>query len=879
MQLVIVESPAKAKTIEKYLGSDYRVLASYGHVRDLPPRDGSVNPDEGFAMEWENYADKAKQLKAIADLAKEADRLILATDPDREGEAISWHVQEVLAKRKALPKDVQRVTFNAITKAAVTQAMANPRELDRDLIDAYRARRALDYLVGFTLSPVLWRKLPGAKSAGRVQSVSLRLIVDREREIEAFRAQEYWSVTATLEQDGTTFTARLAQWNGQKLDRLSIGNEGDARRAKADVEAGRFTVQSVETRPATRNPPPPFTTSTLQQEAARKLGFSADHTMRIAQQLYEDGAITYMRTDGVQMDGSAISAARKAIAERYDGGYVPDKPRVYQTKAKNAQEAHEAIRPTDFGRDRAGGGDHARLYDLVFKRALASQMASARMERTTVDMADGTGRHILRATGQVVLFPGYLALYEEGQDDAQVGRSGQQGDAAAEDDARRLPRLREGDSPARKGVDAEQHFTQPPPRFSEASLVKRMEELGIGRPSTYASIIKTLKDRAYVRIEKNRFFAEESGRLVTAFLERFFERYVGYDYTAELEEELDDVSGGRAQWQAVLEAFWRDFKPRTAEVMEQKPSEVTAELDQFLAPYLFPDKADGTDARLCPACNAGQLALRGGKFGAFIACSNYPECKYTRRFAQGGEAAEDSGPEQLGKDPETGLPVERKAGRFGPYIQLGDGKEAKRASIPKDVGELDLKMALKLLSLPRTIGQHPESGKDIAASIGRYGPYLVHDGKYARLQSTAEVFETGMNAAVVKLAEAAAGGGRPARGAAREPLKVLGAHPRSEAEIRLMEGRYGPYVTDGETNATLPKTITPEQLTLEEAAQLIDARAASTPAKGRKKAPAKKAAAKKAPARKPPARESAAKAPAAKAAAAKKPAAKKSAKP
>ena len=835
MQLVIVESPAKAKTIEKYLGADYRVLASYGHVRDLPPKDGSVDPDQGFAMEWENYADKAKQLKAIADEAKKADRLILATDPDREGEAISWHVREVLRNRKALPDKVERVTFNAITKPAVTAAMAAPRELDTDLIDAYRARRALDYLVGFTLSPVLWRKLPGAKSAGRVQSVALRLIVDREREIELFRSQEYWSVTATMEQDGTPFAARLVQWDGKKLDRLSIGDEGTAKR----VEAGRFAVQSVETKPATRNPPPPFTTSTLQQEAARKLGFSASHTMRIAQALYEDGAITYMRTDGVQMDGSAISAARRAVADRYDASYVPDKPRQYQTKAKNAQEAHEAIRPTDFARDRVGSGDHARLYELIWKRALASQMASARMERTTIELAEGTGRHILRATGQVVLFPGYLALYEEGVDDAEG------------DDARRLPRMREGDAPARKAVDAEQHFTQPPPRFSEASLVKRLEELGIGRPSTYASIIQTLKDRAYVRVEKNRFFAEESGRLVTAFLERFFERYVGFDYTAELEEELDNISGGRAQWQAVLEAFWRDFKPRTAEVMEQKPSDITVALDQFLAPYLFPERADGSDPRACPNCGDGKLALRGGRFGAFIACSNYPECKFTRRFAQpGGSEGESSAPESLGRDPETGLEVERKSGRFGPYIQLGEGKDAKRASIPKDIGELDLEWALKLLSLPRTIGAHPDSGNPITASIGRYGPYLAHDGKYARLQSTAEVFETGMNAAVVKLAEAAAGGGRPQRGGSREPLKVLGAHPRTEAEIKLMEGRYGPYVTDGTTNATLPKTIAPDQLTLEEAAQLIDARAAA-PAKGKKKAaPKKKAPAKKAPAKK-----------------------------
>ncbi|WP_296613685.1 type I DNA topoisomerase [Sphingomonas sp.] len=840
MQLVIVESPAKAKTIEKYLGSDYRVLASYGHVRDLPPKDGSVDPDAGFAMDWENYADKAKQLKAITDEAKKADRLILATDPDREGEAISWHVQEVLRGRKALPKQVERVTFNAITKATVTEAMQHPRELDEDLIDAYRARRALDYLVGFTLSPVLWRKLPGAKSAGRVQSVALRLIVDREREIEAFVAQEYWSVAATLEQDGTPFTARLVKWNGEKLDRLSIGKEGDALKAKADVENGRFTVQSVETKPATRNPPPPFTTSTLQQEAARKLGFSASHTMRIAQALYEDGAITYMRTDGVQMDGSAISTARKAITERYAANYVPDKPRQYQTKAKNAQEAHEAIRPTDFSRDRAGSGDHARLYELIWKRAMASQMASAQMERTTIDLADGTGRHGLRATGQVVMFPGYLALYEEGRDDE------------ADEESRRLPRLRDGDVPAKRDVSAEQHFTQPPPRFSEASLVKRLEELGIGRPSTYASIIQTLKDRDYVRVEKNRFFAEESGRLVTAFLERFFEKYVSFDFTAGLEDELDEISGGRAQWQAVLEAFWRDFKPRTAEVMEFKPSEVTQQLDEFLAPYLFPDKADGGDPRLCPNCGKGQLSLRGGRFGAFIACSNYPECKYTRRFAQAGAASgEDTGPESLGKDPETGLEVERKAGRFGPYIQLGEGKDAKRASIPKDI-ELDLDWALKLLSLPREIGAHPETGKPITASIGRYGPYLAHDGKYARLQSTAEVFETGMNAAVVKLAEAAANGGRPARGS-QAPLKVLGAHPRTEAEIKLMEGRYGAYVTDGTTNATLPKTIDKDQLTLEEAAQLIDARAAAAPAKGKrgaKKAPAKKAAAKKAPAKK-----------------------------
>ena len=840
MKLVVVESPAKAKTIEKYLGAGYKVLASYGHVRDLPPKDGSVDPDNGFAMLWDNYPDKAKQLKAIADEAKKADGLILATDPDREGEAISWHVQEVLANKKALPKNVSRVTFNAITKQAVTDAMAHPRELDHDLIDAYRARRALDYLVGFTLSPVLWRKLPGAKSAGRVQSVALRLIVERDREIEAFKAQEYWSVTAKMEHKGQGFDARLVRYQGDKLDKMALGTEGSAEEARAAVEAGHFSVDSVETKPVTRNPQPPFTTSTLQQEAARKLGFSASHTMRIAQNLYEDGAITYMRTDGVQMDHSAISAARGAIANRYDAGYLPDKPRVYQTKAKNAQEAHEAIRPTDFGKDKVGSGDHAKLYDLIYKRALASQMASARMERTTVDMLDGTGQIGLRATGQVVKFPGFLALYEEGIDDKD------------DENGALLPAMDKGDVPAKKAVEKTQHFTQPPPRYSEASLVKRLEELGIGRPSTYASTIQVLKDRSYVRVEKNRFFAEESGRLLTAFLERFFERYVAYDFTAGLEDQLDEISAGDANWQRVLEAFWRDFKPKTAEVMEQKPSDITAELDKFLAPYLFPEREDGTDPRICPKCGDGKLALRGGRFGAFVACSNYPECKFTRKFAQpgGADGMTSDGPEVLGKHPETGEEISRKSGRFGPYVEMGEGKEAARASIPKDIPSEDfgLDWAVKLLSLPRTIGPHPESGEPVTASIGRYGPYLAHQGKYARLQSTAEVFETGMNAAVVKLAEAANGNGRSRNGGSREPLKVLGKHPRTEAEIKLMEGRYGNYVTDGTTNATLPKTVAPDQLTLEEAAQLIDERAAKGPAKGKtkKKAPAKKAPAKKA---------------------------------
>ncbi|MGZ3171735.1 MAG: type I DNA topoisomerase [Croceibacterium sp.] len=844
MQLVIVESPAKARTIEKYLGGDYKVLASYGHVRDLPAKDGSVRPDEDFAMDWEVYGDKVKRVKEIADLAKKADRLILATDPDREGEAISWHVQELLRSRKALPAEVERVTFNAITKQAVTDAMQHPRALDTDLIDAYLARRALDYLFGFTLSPVLWRKLPGAKSAGRVQSVALRLIVDREFEIEAFVPQEYWSVVATMEHDGTEFEARLVTFDGLKLDRLTIGDKGMAHAAKAAVEAGRFTVEEVETKPLKRNPAPPFTTSTLQQEAARKLGYSASHTMRLAQNLYEAGAITYMRTDGVQMDHSAISAARRAITERFDGHYLPEKPRIYQTKAKNAQEAHEAIRPTDLDRSHAGSGDEAKLYELIYKRAMASQMAGASLERTTVTLRDPTGRHELRATGQVVKFPGFLAIYEEGRD--------QKDD---EEDEGLLPLMRKGDAPAKKAVTADQHFTQPPPRFSEASLVKRLEELGIGRPSTYASTIQTLRDREYVRMEKNRFFAEESGRLLTAFLERFFPRYVAYDFTAGMEEELDDVSGGRAEWKNVLEAFWRDFKPKSDEVMERKPSEVTEVLDEFLSDYLFPKQADGGDPRQCPKCvvegrEGGRLSLRGGRFGAFVACSNYPECAFRRKFGQPGEggAGED---ESMGQDPATGLEVNRKTGRFGPYVQLGEGKDARRASIPKDLPDFDLEWALKLLALPREIGPHPESGKPITASIGRYGPYLAHDGKYAKLSSTRDVFETGMNAAVTLLAEAANRGSREGRAKA-EAIKTLGAHPTSGGEMKVMPGRYGPYVTDGTTNATLPKDVKPEDVTESQAIELIDARAAKGPAKkkgrggAKKKAPVKKAPAKKA---------------------------------
>ncbi|MDT8280954.1 MAG: type I DNA topoisomerase, partial [Erythrobacter sp.] len=699
--------------------------------------------------------------------------------------------------------------------------------------------------------PVLWRKLPGAKSAGRVQSVALRLIVEREREIEAFRADEYWSVVARMMHDGTEFDARLVKFRGEKLEKLSLGAEGIALEAKAAVEAGRFTVEGVETKPLKRNPAPPFTTSTLQQEAARKLGFSAQHTMRLAQSLYEAGAITYMRTDGVQMDMSAIMAARDAIAARFSEDYRPEKPRFYSTKAKNAQEAHEAIRPTDFTRERAASGDEAKLYDLIFKRAMASQMATAQLERTTVTFRDATGQHELRATGQVIRFPGFLAVYQEGFDDSEDDESGL------------LPVMKAGDCPAKRAVDATQHFTQPPPRFSEASLVKRLEELGIGRPSTYASTIQTLRDRTYVRMEKNRFFAEESGRLLTAFLERFFPTYVAYDFTAGMEDELDIVSDGREDYKAVLARFWKDFKPKADEVMEKLPSEVTEALDEYLSDFLFPPREDGSDPRACPLCASegranGRLSLRGGKFGAFVACVNYPECKFTRRFAQpGGEGDGGADDGVMGQHPETGEDIHRKTGRFGPYVQMGEGKEARRASIPKDLDDFDLDWAVKLLDLPRIVGAHPDTGKEIEANIGRYGPYLRHDGKYGKLTNTREVFEVGMNRAVDLLAQAANRGAGTR--AAAEPIATLGAHPTSGGEIKVMPGRYGPYVTDGTTNATIPKDTKPEDVTIDAAIALIDARIAKGPPakKGRKKAAPKKAAAKKPATKKTPAKKKA----------------------
>ncbi|SMH54282.1 type I DNA topoisomerase [Maritimibacter sp. HL-12] len=830
MPVVVVESPAKAKTINKYLGSDYVVLASYGHVRDLPPKDGSVDPDHGFEMTWEVGTDSKKHIKAIADALAKDNALILATDPDREGEAISWHLEETLRKRRAIKKDtpVSRVVFNAITKAAVTEAMKNPRVVDQPLVDAYLARRALDYLVGFNLSPVLWRKLPGARSAGRVQSVCLRLIVEREMEIEAFTAREYWSVSAELETPrGQAYSARLVSLGGKKLDRFDIPNETEASLAVQAVTSRDLSVQSVEAKPASRNPSAPFMTSTLQQEASRKFGFGARQTMSTAQRLYEAGYITYMRTDGIDMAPEAIEAARAEIKERYGAEYVPGSPRIYKNKAKNAQEAHECIRPTDMSVDASAlarlEADQRKLYDLIWKRTLACQMEGARLERTTVEIGSADGQVGLRATGQVVLFDGFLKVYEEGRDDVAV----------EDDDDKRLPQIMQGEAAKKLGVTPEQHHTQPPPRYTEASLVKRMEELGIGRPSTYASIVTTIQEREYVRKDKNRLIPEDKGRIVTIFLLNFFRRYVGYEFTANLEEELDEISAGDLDYREVLARFWRDFSAAIAETSELRISEVLDKLDAALAPQLYPEREDGSDPRACPLCGTGKLHLKTSRTGGFVGCSNYPECRYTRPIG-GGEDG-NGGDRVLGVD--NGDEISLRSGRFGPYVQRGeateDNKKPPRASLPKgwNADEMDLEKALMLLNLPREVGKHPEDGQPISANFGRFGPYLMHqspnDAKpvYANLKDPNDVFEIGMNRAVELIDQKRANPGR-GRGTAAKPLRELGEHPEKGGAINVMEGRYGPYVKWEKVNATLPKDVEPQSVTLEQAVALVDEKAA-----------------------------------------------------
>ena len=836
MHVVVVESPAKAKTINKYLGSDYEVLASYGHVRDLPPKDGSVEPEQGFAMLWEVDGRGDKRIKEIAQSLKGAQQLILATDPDREGEAISWHIVDELKQRKALRDvPVKRVVFNEITKSAVLEAFQKPRDLDQHLIEAYLARRALDYLVGFTLSPVLWRKLPGSRSAGRVQSVALRLICEREAEIEVFRPREYWSVTVDLETAaGSPFAARLTHLDGRKLDKFDLADEAAAQDAVRTLESvGRIQVSDIEEKEARRNPSPPFTTSTLQQEASRKLGFGATRTMRVAQSLYEGvelggetvGLITYMRTDGVSMSQDAIGALRDVIGSKFGSSYLPNQPRVYKTKAKNAQEAHEAIRPTDFERTpdamRARlGADEARLYELIWQRAMASQMESARLRQMAVTI-EADDKALLRATGSVVVFDGFMKLYQEGRDDP-----------SREDEAdKQLPPIQKGEALTRRKVVPHQHFTQPPPRYSEASLVKRLEELGIGRPSTYASILQVLQDRDYVVLDKRRFVPEDRGRIVTAFLTSFFTRYVEYGFTAALEEQLDDISGGRKDWKAVLEEFWQAFNAVVSETKGLRISEVIDALDEDLGPHFFPadESQPDKDPRLCPACGTGRLGLRLGKTGGFIGCSNYPECRYTRTLAvpqEGDDAeplADSPNGKELGFDPETGLPVTLRKGPYGHYVQLGEQGEdkkdkPKRASLPKGLSpsDVELEKALALLALPRSLGLH--DGEEVAAGIGRYGPYVKRGSTYRSVPADEDVLTIGLNRAVTLLAEKQQRGGATV-------IRTLGDHPSDGKPITLNEGRYGPYVKHGRLNASIPKDADPQQYSLDEAVALLQVQA------------------------------------------------------
>jgi DNA topoisomerase-1 len=851
MKVVVVESPAKAKTINKYLGSDYKVVASYGHVRDLPAKEGSVLPEADFAMSWETDGKSEKYMKAIVQAVRNADGLFLATDPDREGEAISWHVREVLNSRRALKDvDVKRVVFNEVTKNAVLDAFSRPREIDRELVEAYLARRALDYLVGFTLSPVLWRKLPGSRSAGRVQSVALRLICEREAEIEDFKPREYWTIEVEFKTEaGQIFTARLTHLDGKRLDRFDLDSEAKARAAAdAILRASGFVVAEIDSREVRRNPFPPFTTSTLQQEASRKLGLSAVRTMQLAQRLYEGvelagemvGLITYMRTDGVAISTEAIAAARHLIGSEFGARYVPGSPRVYRSPAKNAQEAHEAIRPTDLNRKPADTSayldrDQQRLYELIWKRTLASQMASAILEQVAVDIADASGRLRLRANGSIVLFDGFLALYQEDRDDR----------ADEEGEGKRLPAMRERERLARGEVSPSQHFTQPPPRYTEASLVKKLEELGIGRPSTYATILQVLQDRAYVRLEQRRFVPEDRGRLVTAFLTSFFERYVEYNFTADLENQLDEVSGGRIDWKEVLRNFWRDFSVAVDGTRDLTISQVLTALDEGLGPHFFPSDGSGRDPRCCPVCGAGRLSLKLGRFGAFIGCSNYPACRYTRPLAVESEEEKSTTPETaLGTDPASGLPIALKKGPYGHYVQLGEGNgeaKPKRVALPRSMkpADVDIETALRLLALPRELGRHPESGEPIVAGIGRFGAYIKHGNVFKSLGGDDDVLTIGLNRAVVLLAEPSSD-----RRRGPQPLRELGAHPEG-GTVGLYRGRYGPYVNHDGVIASLPRNADPDTFSLEQALPLLAAQ--RDKGRSRRRAAAKSASATPAP--------------------------------
>lgn len=819
MKLVIVESPAKAKTINKYLGKDYQVLASFGHIRDLPSKDGSVLPDNDFAMTWELSAGGKKRLADIVKAVKECDTIVLASDPDREGEAIAWHILEELKAKKVLKdKKIERVVFHEITKSAVTEAIKNPRQIDDNLVSAYMARRALDYLVGFTLSPVLWRKLPGSKSAGRVQSVALRLVCDRENEIEKFKAEEYWTIDAELFTSAKALIkSRLIQLDGAKLEKFDLNTEAKALEAKAKIEAQEFAISNVERKKANRYPAPPFTTSTLQQEAARKLRFSAKKTMQIAQKLYEDGLITYMRTDAVNLSKEAIAACRDAILKYFGEAYLPKVPKEYKTKSKNAQEAHEAIRPSDVMNTPKKmevklDSDAHKLYELIWKRTVACQMNPAVLDKVAIDATSADGKIVLRANGQVIDFDGFLKLYQESKDDADD-----------DDENRILPNVTEGETVTKGEIIPEQHFTTPPPRFTEASLVKKLEELGIGRPSTYATIIAVLQERKYVRVEKLRFIPEDRGRIVTVFLENFFKKYVEYDFTAQLEEYLDNVSAGEMEWKKLLGGFWVKFIKNIDAVKPLQISEVIEKIDEVLSHHLFPPREDGSDPRVCPECGSGRLSVKLGKFGAFIGCSNYPECKYTKPLVDTSD--EEAAATPKAPNPEdkvlgelNGMKMYLKKGPYGFYVQLGEDATAttekpKRSALPKNIApeELTAEQAARLLSLPYDLGE------DIQVNVGKFGPYLKQGNKSKSLTGQDNIFNITLERAKQILQNAPE----------RPSGKSLGVHPKDKQDIVLMNGRYGPYLKHGKTNYALPKDMKGREPTLDEAINIINTKKAA----------------------------------------------------
>ena len=816
MKLVIVESPAKAKTINKYLGKDYKVLASFGHIRDLPSKDGSVNPDDSFAMTWELSSGGKRRLTDIITALKDCDTIVLASDPDREGEAIAWHIlEELTARKKIKDKKIERVVFHEITKSAVTVAIKNPRQIDDNLVSAYMARRALDYLVGFTLSPVLWRKLPGSKSAGRVQSVALRLICERETEIEKFKSEEYWTVDVDLiTKTQALIKSRLINLDGKKLEKFDLNSEAKALEAKAKIEAQTFAVSNVERKKTNRYPSPPFTTSTLQQEAARKLRFSAKKTMQVAQKLYEDGLITYMRTDAVNLSKEAIAACREVILKYFGEAYLPKTAKEYKNKTKNAQEAHEAIRPSDLTNtpkklETKLDADGHKLYELIWKRTVACQMNPAVMDKVVIDSLSADKQILLRANGQVIDFDGFLKLYVESKDDNDE-----------DDENRILPNVEQGENVDKGEITPEQHFTTPPPRFTEASLVKRLEELGIGRPSTYASIMAVLQERKYVRIEKMRFIPEDRGRIVTVFLENFFKKYVEYDFTAQLEEYLDNVSNGEMEWKKLLGGFWVKFIKNIDAVKPLQISEVIEKIDEVLSYHLFPPREDGSDPRICPECGKGRLSIKLGKFGAFLGCSNYPECKYTKPLTDvvdeiNNDTPKPANPEDKELGELNGLKMYLKKGPYGYYLQLGEDATAttekpKRSALPKNIKpeEVTPEQASVLLSLPRQLGN------GIEVNIGKFGPYLKQGGKSKSLTGNDNIFNITLERAEEIL-----------KNVAEKPQGVvLGKNPKDKNDITLLSGRYGPYIKCGKNNYAIPRDMKDKELTLEDALKIMSAK-------------------------------------------------------